>query len=96
MVSTMLKGFLTRTHVTNAMSGILTTFPFSTCSSYSSQGISLSLPGTANESDEQAFDSASTGDASIDHFQGIRSAVSGGGCTPVHPQKPSGQFIEVK
>jgi len=58
MVSTVLKRFPTRTHVTNAMSGILTTFPFSTCSSYSSQIIFLSSPGTANGSEEQAFDLA--------------------------------------
>ena len=53
-INVVLRGSLTVTHVTNAMSGILTTFPFSTCSSYSSQAI-FSSAEVANRSDGRTF-----------------------------------------
>ena len=49
-VNKMSERFLVCTNVTNAMSGIFTTFPFSTCSSCSSQWIFLSSSGIPNGS----------------------------------------------
>ena len=66
-VNEMMEGLLVCAHVTNAMSGILTIFPFSTRSSCSSERILLSSPRLANGSngllvflDEETFSSSSS------------------------------------